>query len=148
MFDIADKLSRSFPTEHLNRGWSNELTRLRSKNSPKEIKMMKSTSAIALASALLFSTAAFAQSVNNGTAPNTATTPDGVTPTPDATNTRPKSDSMKSGTHHKKHKKSHSSSRSSQSGSDMGTNSKPQGSTMQTTPDGVTPTPDATVPAK
>ena len=109
--------------------------------------MKKSTSAIAMASVLLFSTAAFAQSVNSGTAPNTATTPDGVTPTPDATNARPKSDSMKSGTHQKKHKKSHSS-RSSQSGDSGMSNSKPQGSTMQTTPDGVTPTPDATVPAK
>jgi uncharacterized protein YraI len=118
----------------------------------KEIKMKKSTSAFAVAAALLFSTAAFAQqSATDSTPPNMKTTPDGVTPTPDST-----APSGKSSTHKKhsskKHHKSGSSNSSGasnygtdQSGSSNATSN--QAPNMQTTPDGVTRTPDATAPA-
>jgi hypothetical protein len=114
--------------------------------------MKKATSAIALACTVLFCSTGFAQSVNNSSAPNTATTADGVTPTPDATNTRPQSNMSGTMKHRSKHKKTHhmtSSGSSSTMNSDTGTGSTSgQGSTMQRTPDGVTPTPDATIPAK
>jgi len=107
----------------------------------KEIGMKKSTSAFAVAAALLFSTAAFAQQpAGDSAAPNMSTTPDGVTPTPDASVPSGPSDTT---TKHKKHakKKHHRSSRSMKnSGSDTNSSQSP---VMQTTPDGVTPTPDA-----
>jgi hypothetical protein len=104
---------------------------------------MKKTSAFAVAAALMFSTAAFAQqSAADPSAPNMKTTADGVTPTPDSTTPSTKSNSSM----HKKHaKKKHhkSSSAGSNSSSDASTGQAPN---MQTTPDGVTRTPDATVP--
>lgn len=101
---------------------------------------MKSTSAVALASVLLFSTGAFAQtSTNSSSGPNMQTTRDGVTPTPDASPTTHPDSSMQNKRQDKKsqHKRS----------SDKRTGGSTSGTTapnMNTTPDGVTPTPDAT----
>jgi hypothetical protein len=112
--------------------------------------MKKSTSAIAVAGALLFSTAAFAQQASDSTPPNMRTTPDGVTPTPDAT-VPPSKSKMDSGTHKKHSSKKHHKSAGSTNDSSMGSGSSGATSdkapNMQTTPDGVTRTPDSTVPA-
>jgi hypothetical protein len=103
---------------------------------------MKKTSAFAVAAALMFSTAAFAQqSATDSSAPNMKTTPDGVTPTPDST--APSGKSSTSSMHKKHAKKKHHKSSHMSPNSDGSSSQAPN---MQTTPDGVTRTPDATVP--
>ena len=101
---------------------------------------MKQGSAILLASTLLFSAGAWAQS--DSTAPNMQRTPDGVTPTPDSTSSA--SDAGGSRKHDRamdrksqqKHKGTYHPS--------SGGSADHVAPNMQRTPDGVTPTPDGT----